>query len=99
MGQWTLVDRIRFTSNQREENTMPVMKTQCSVSRDEFAAGAVPMTIVIGGVTVGTAMPKEFSTGSFGWHQGGKMNVTVGGKQVLVQVGINLTVIGSKEVP
>ena len=44
-----------------------------------------------------TAEPKEFSTGSFGWYLSGKATVMVDGKPVQVQVGANLTIIGSKE--
>jgi len=40
---------------------------------------------------------KEFSTGSFGWYLNGKIVVTVDGKPCSVQVGMNLTVVGSKE--
>ncbi len=42
---------------------------------------------------------KEFSTGSLGWHHNGKITVEVGGTVVTVQVGLNLTVVGSKELP
>jgi len=40
---------------------------------------------------------KEFSTGSFGWYLNGKILVPIDGKNVSVQVGMNLTVVGSKE--
>ena len=40
---------------------------------------------------------REFSTGSFGWYHNGKTTITVDGKPLSVQVGINLTVVGSKE--
>ena len=40
---------------------------------------------------------KEFSTGSFGWYLNGKIVVNVDGKPCSVQVGMNLTVVGSKE--
>jgi len=38
-----------------------------------------------------------FSTGSFGWYYNGKTTVMVDGKPLSVQVGLNLTVVGSKE--
>jgi hypothetical protein len=44
-----------------------------------------------------TAEVKEFSTGSFGWNINGKTNVTVDGKTLSVQIGMNLTVVGSKD--
>jgi hypothetical protein len=45
------------------------------------------------------AQVKEFSTGSFGWHHGDKVTVKVGDTLVKVQVGLTLTVIGSKDLP
>ena len=52
-------------------------------------------------VTVGNskliADKREFSTGSFGWYYNGKTTVTVDGKPLSVQIGLNLTVVGSKE--
>lgn len=46
-----------------------------------------------------TADVKEFSTGSLGWYLNGKANVKVGEKSVSVQIGLNLTIVGSKELP
>jgi hypothetical protein len=43
------------------------------------------------------ADPKTFSTGSFGWYMNGKTTITVDGKPLPVQVGLNLTVVGSKD--
>ena len=40
---------------------------------------------------------REFSTDSFGWYYNGKTTVTVDGKVLSVQVGLNLTVVGSKD--
>ena len=37
------------------------------------------------------------STGSFGWYMNGKTLVTIDGKPVSVQIGMNLTVVGSKD--
>jgi hypothetical protein len=42
---------------------------------------------------------KEFSTGSLGWYLNGKTTVEVGGTPVSVQIGLNLTIVGSKELP
>ncbi len=42
---------------------------------------------------------KAFSTGSFGWYRNGKTTVMVDGKAVSVQIGMNLTIVGSKEAP
>ena len=40
---------------------------------------------------------KEFSTGSFGWYLNGKTVIEIDGKAVSVQIGMNMTVVGSKE--
>lgn len=71
-------------------------KTTCPVTRAQFKETAEPLKVVINGQEL-IADPKEFSTGSFGWFLNGKVLVPVGGKNVSVQVGINLTVVGSKE--
>ena len=46
-----------------------------------------------------TAAAKEFSTGSLGWNISQKMDVLVNGQPQKVQVGLNLTIVGSKELP
>jgi len=73
-------------------------KTVCPVSRGEFLADAKPVEVIINGQPV-VAEVKEFSTGSFGWHYGDKVTLKVGDTLVKVQVGLTLTVIGSKEAP
>ena len=72
-------------------------KTPCAIGRKEFKENAQPVTFEIAGTPV-TAEPREFSTGSFGWYFTGKVNIMVNGKSLPVQVGCNLTVVGSKEV-
>jgi len=42
---------------------------------------------------------KEFSTGSLGWNINAKTTIDVDGTSVPVQIGLNLTIIGSKELP
>ncbi len=42
---------------------------------------------------------KKFSTGSLGWYLTGKTSLKVGEKSVSVQIGMNLTIVGSKELP
>ena len=73
-------------------------KRQCPISREQFLSKAPVML----GVTVNNipmaAERKEFSTGSFGWYLNGKTTIEVDGQPVSVQIGMNLTVIGSKEV-
>jgi hypothetical protein len=74
------------------------MAKSCPVSRAEFRESAQAVKIEINGVTH-MAEVKEFSTGSFGWYLNGKSVIDVGGKQVSVQIGMNLTVVGSKDLP
>jgi hypothetical protein len=73
-------------------------KTTCPISREEFRTKAKPITVTIGNQTL-EAEPKEFSTGSLGWYLNSKISVEVEGVRVNVQIGMNLTVVGSKELP
>jgi hypothetical protein len=75
-----------------------VAKTTCPITRPQFRDGAKPVEITINGSPM-LAEPREFSTGSLGWYLNGKTVVDVNGQKVTVQVGINLTVVGSKELP
>jgi hypothetical protein len=72
------------------------MAKSCPVTREEFRNGAQAVKILVNNVEM-EALPKEFSTGSFGWFLTGKIILPVGEKKVNVQIGLNLTVIGSKE--
>jgi hypothetical protein len=74
------------------------VKTTCPVTRPQFKQHAKPMEVVINGVPM-TAVVKEFSTGSLGWNINGKMTINVGDIPVTVQVGMNMTIVGSKELP
>lgn len=75
-----------------------IRKTVCPISREQFQAEAKPVEVSINGQPV-VADVKQFSTGSFGWHHGDKVTIRVGETLVKVQVGLTLTVIGSKDVP
>jgi hypothetical protein len=77
---------------------MAAKKTFCPVTRNEFREKAQPVEITINGQTF-TADVKEFSTGSLGWYLNAKASITVGEKRVPVQIGLNLTIVGSKELP
>lgn len=70
-------------------------KTVCPINADEFLANAGMLECSVGGTPL-LASPKLFSTGSFGFYAGQKLAVKVGGKIVQCQVGLNITVIGSK---
>lgn len=73
-------------------------KTTCPVSRQQFKDGAKAIEVVIAGQKM-IAEPREFSTGSLGWNINGKIILQVGDTPVTVQVGLNLTLVGSKELP
>jgi hypothetical protein len=73
-------------------------KSTCPVNRSEFREKAQPVKVIIGENEY-QAEVKEFSTGSLGWNINSKATIEVGGKRVPVQVGLNLTVIGSKDLP
>jgi len=73
-------------------------KTTCSISRAEFTEHAKPIKIMVGDVPM-MADVKEFATGSLGWYLNGKTTIDINGKPVSVQIGMNLTIIGSKELP
>jgi hypothetical protein len=73
-------------------------KMPCPVTREQFRAGAKPVTVTINGAPL-VADPKEFSTGSLGWYLNGKTVVEINGVPVSVQIGMNLTIVGSKELP
>jgi hypothetical protein len=73
-------------------------KSSCPLSLAQFLDKAEPLKIVVQGQEM-LAEVKAFSTGSFGWYLNGKTVMTVDGKVVSVQIGMNLTVVGSKEAP
>ena len=57
-------------------------KSPCPISKTQFLEKAEAVKITIGGAEI-IADKREFSTGSFGWYHN--------------QIGLNLTVVGSKE--
>lgn len=71
-------------------------KTSCPVSLTQFLEKAEPLKVSINGQEM-LAEVKQFSTGSFGWYMNGKTVVTVDGKALSIQIGMNLTVVGSKD--
>ena len=74
------------------------VKTTCPITRKHFKEHAKALEVKIGDNSF-LGEVKEFSTGSLGWHLNGKMVVNVGGTPVSVQIGMNLTIVGSKELP
>ena len=70
------------------------------ISRKGFRDKATPVKIRIGTIDAGEAKPKiSKQTGSLGWGLVRKIYLTVGGKPQECQVGINITIIGSKSAP
>lgn len=73
-------------------------KTICPISRAEFLDKAKTLAITIDGVAM-QAPPREFSTGSLGWNLNNKTTMDIGGTTVTVQIGMNVTLVGSKDLP
>lgn len=73
-------------------------KQPAPLSLPQFLEKAEPLKVIINGQEM-LAEVKSFSTGSYGWYINGKTTVTVDGKPLSVQIGMNMTVVGSKEAP
>lgn len=73
-------------------------RSPCPLSHSQFLAEAEPLKISVDGQDM-LAEVKAFSTGSFGWYLNGKTMIPVDGKAVSVQIGMNPTIVGSKEAP
>lgn len=80
------------------KSNKPSRKTVCPISRGQFrkAAKAVKVNVAGNDQLIPT---KEFSTGSLGWFLNGKTVIEVDGVACEVQMGLTLTIIGSKELP
>jgi len=73
------------------------MKTECPVSRETFREKApLVLPVSIAGKSF-DGVKKEFSTGSLGWNVNSKVQIEIDGKMVTCQVGLNVTIVGSKE--
>ena len=73
-------------------------KTTCPITREQFKQLAKPIEVIIDGNKM-VAINRDFSTGSMGWNISNKMTLMVGDQAVTVQVGLNMTIVGSKELP
>jgi hypothetical protein len=69
---------------------------KCKMSLEDFAKQAAPLTVRIGDIPLMGTVKAPFSTGSFGWYVNGKTQIKVGDTLLDVQVGCNITVVGSK---
>lgn len=73
-------------------------KTVCPVTRGQFTAKAEPQQVLIGGQPV-LAQVHQFSTGSMGFYANAKVTIVIDGVPCVCQVGLNITLVGSKELP
>lgn len=77
-------------------------KYVCPVGRKEFLDNAERLVVKIGDDEIKLA-PKEFAASdkgaSLGWGHQGKVTIKVNGKWVEAYVGLNVTLMGSKELP
>ncbi len=73
-------------------------KTMCPITRADFRKNAKPVVVKIGEAEL-IADAREFSTKSLGWYLNGKTTLRVGDTPVTVQIGLNITIVGSKELP
>ncbi len=73
-------------------------KSGLNLTRQQFRDHAQAIEITINGIPF-LAEAKEFSTGSLGWYLNAKTPIKVGDMPVNVQVGLNLTIVGSKDLP
>lgn len=71
-------------------------KKSCPIKKKDFLSGAQAMQVEVAGQTF-QMEPRSFSSGSVGYYATGKVSVVVDGKVIPLQLGLNLTVIGSKE--
>lgn len=74
-------------------------KYACPTTRQTFRDKAPKaLSVVINNVLMAATL-KEFETGSLGWYLNGQTTIEVDGVPCKVQIGCNLTLVGSKELP
>ena len=74
---------------------MAKAKVVPTVSNEKFLETAGVLEGSIGGHRI-MMLPRQFSTGSVGYHTSGKIALNIGGNVVQAQVQVNIIVIGSK---
>jgi hypothetical protein len=83
-------------AKQKTEDREEKGTTEKSSGNGEFTSRAKPVEVLIGGNRF-IAMPKRFSTGSLGWYLNAKTSLPDdNGDMQPVQIGLNLTIVGSK---
>jgi hypothetical protein len=65
------------------------------ITKEEFVKDGKNFQVEIAGNTIVLELV-EFSTGSLGWRANAKVSVKVGDKVLPAQLGLNMTIIGSK---
>lgn len=73
-------------------------KTVCPISRERFAEVARALKVRVGDEAI-LALPKNFSTWSLGFYANQKVTLNIGGEPVVVQLQIQATLVGSKDLP
>lgn len=68
------------------------------IDRGVFLSEASVLKAFLNGTPI-SMEPREFVSGSVGWHVNGKMFVEVAGLSVKVQVNLSAVVIGTKSAP
>ena len=75
------------------------MAIKFTMSHADFVKLAGPMILKLGNQDF-VAAPRQFNSGSLGWYANGKLALVVGqgenAQAVTVQVGLTMTVVGSK---
>jgi hypothetical protein len=92
------VSHHRLAGQYPHDEECAMSQRTCPITRSQFRSNAKPMPVQINGASL-LADVKEFSTGSLGWNHSGKCVVEIDGVQCWVQIGLNVTLIGSKELP
>ncbi|KAL7069445.1 hypothetical protein ACR3K2_00430 [Cryptosporidium serpentis] len=78
-----------------KKSTKP--KETSIMSIDEFLEKAQVLSLTINNSkTKLAATPRQFSTGSVGWYYGNKVSLPVGDSDIVCQLSLNCTVVGSK---
>ena len=77
---------------------MAKAKSSLPITRQQFRDAAKGVVVTINGKEF-KVPKKEFSTGSLGWYLNDKMDIEIDGHDIKVQIGLNLTIVGSKELP
>lgn len=73
-------------------------KAQADImTKSEFLKLAMVLETHIGPHLKFDLKPRTFSSGSCGWYHGGKVEIPVGRQKIWCQLGINCTVLGSKD--